>query len=156
MWSGLCIISVTPPLPTNTATLPSTLWLFRAPHFLSSNTQAQLHLRAFAIDVPPSYNALPLIFQWLVPSCHSGLNVIFSERLPRWHTHESPPRPSAPHRCFIFVLTFSKYFLVCYVAVIAVCHPHIYHINKDPAGPLHLECSSISSTYNNSWNLAPK
>lgn len=39
--------------------------------------------RAFAIDVPPSYNALPLIFQWLVPSCHSGLNVIFSERLPR-------------------------------------------------------------------------
>lgn len=157
MWSGLCVISVTHPSSTHQRCHPalhppalqgSTLPFFK--HSSSAALQGLCHrCSSFLQCSSPHF-----------PMAGSFLSFMFKCRLLREASlvtyTQVPTRPSAPHRCFIFVLTFSKYFLVCYVAVTAVCQSHIYHINKDPAGPLHLERSSISSTYNNSWNLAPK
>lgn len=56
----------------------------RDPHFLPSTAPSSFAPRAFALAVPSACGALPLFCHWLVPSYHSRLSVIFSERPPWW------------------------------------------------------------------------
>lgn len=80
-------LSLLSPTPHRSAVLT-----LRESHVLPADTPSSFAPRAFALAVPSAHDALPLIFQWLVPSCHSCLNVVCSERLPWW----CPPQKSSP------------------------------------------------------------
>ena len=116
--------------PTPSSTAPLSLLFMIPPCFHYSKAP---NLRAFALAILWPTMALPLIFQWLAPSCLSYPSTVFSEEDT---IQRSLPISHAPSPlCFnlLSALIMTGYFLVhllCFGGgfVTVVCHLYFYPI----------------------------
>lgn len=147
-------VSLSPQLHSPPPCHPCSSWLHHTS--FPQTLQAHSYLRAFALAVPSAYNTLPPNF----PTAGSFLSFMSKCHLLR-EAFLMTPTKEVPHSVTLlhisaflssWHLSIAHIFLfICFAVVVVVatvvCHPHSHHIkSKDPAGPLHVEHSWISST----------